>query len=253
MSNRKTQLISFVLLFITLDFTVYAADKQSINLSTIGEPNQSLYVTWLHLIYTHAFDRLNIDVTYTALPAIRASKMADLGRVDGEVARVADYGTEHPNLVRIEESLFVANISAFTANPSIKINSWEDINNSKYNIEYYRGSLLAHQRLTQYVSPDRLSNSSSPSESLRKLLRGRIDIYIDTEQVPISLLTTPEFANTGINMLVRLENMNIHGYLYKTHKELAVKLADVFQKMKSEGLFQIYFTQARESMDSTSQ
>lgn len=98
--------------------------------------------------------------------------MLALGKIDGESARSITYGTEHPNLVRIEEPIVITHLSAFAYDPSIKINSWEDIQNSQYKVEYYRGSYLASLRLSQYVKPDRLSDSSSPIESLRKLLRG---------------------------------------------------------------------------------
>ena len=38
--------------------------------------------------------------------------MADNGRVDGEMERVYDYNTSHPNLVRIEEPLKIVKFIA---------------------------------------------------------------------------------------------------------------------------------------------
>lgn len=60
--------------------------------------------------------------------------MADSVKVDGEMARADSYAKTHTNLIRIDESLFDGNLSAFTAKPSIKIHSWNDIKAGHYRV-----------------------------------------------------------------------------------------------------------------------
>ncbi|NRD72330.1 hypothetical protein HQQ94_03545 [Shewanella sp. VB17] len=250
-----TALKKIIIIFIIshLILVTHIAEAQKITFAFNAEPTASLYVKWGELVYTDAFARLNIDFSYIVLPAIRASQMADLGQVDGEAGRVGDYGARHPNLIRINEPLANGSLSAYTYDASININSWKDLENSQYKVEYYRGAHLAHQRLSKYVSADRLSNSSTPSESLRKLMRpkmrGRIDIYVGIEQFTNEVLSTPEF--TDIKMQVRLEEIIFYGYLHKRHKELAVRLAEVLRQMKSEGRFNEHYKQAQQFIYTT--
>ncbi|NRD74271.1 transporter substrate-binding domain-containing protein [Shewanella sp. VB17] len=238
--------MNLMVLFCLLILITTDAASRKMTFAFIVDPNTNIHAKWTELIYIEAFSRLNIDFEYVILPAIRASRMSDLGRVDGEGGRVVNYDAEHINLIRIAEPIFVSSIRAYTHNSSIEIHSWNDIKNSQYKIEYYRGSHLIHDRLTQYVTPDRLSHSSSPSESLRKLLRGRIDIYIETEQLLAELLTAPEFVGANIKILNQLEDTSIYGYLHKNHHELAPKLAQVFRRMKAEGIFDQYFIKAKQ-------
>ncbi|NRD72325.1 hypothetical protein HQQ94_03520 [Shewanella sp. VB17] len=238
-----------VYLLLTISsFMVHTSERQHITLAFYADPNTNSEVKWGELIYTEAFSRLNVDFSYIVLPAIRASRMADLGKIDGEAGRAANYGTMHPNLVRINEPLISGKLSAFTYDPLIDIHSWEDIQNSQYTVEYYRGTYLAQQRLSQYVNSDRVSNSSTPNESLYTLMRpkwgGRIDIYIGIDTFTNDILATPEFSDTNIRMQAQLEEITFYGYLYKSHSDLAEKLAKVFRQMKAEGIFESYYQQA---------
>ncbi|WP_254303989.1 hypothetical protein [Shewanella sp. VB17] len=239
------KVIIAITLFISFSATSQATEKKHITFAFYTDPNTNLYGKWADLIYTDAFSRLGIDFSYVVLPAIRASKMADLGRVDGEGGRIGTYVEQHPNLIRIDEPIVDGSLSAYAHNPAIKIQSWQDIQNSQYKVEYYRGMALAHQLLPKYVPQDRLTNSSTPGESLRKMLRDRIDIYIDSNLLTRELLQTPEFIDKNIKMIAILETTSTYGYLHKRHSELAIKLADVFRQMKSEGKFKDYFQQAK--------
>lgn len=241
--HRKVKLINLIFLVAMLTITAQADDD--ITLSFIIDPNTNLYMKWSELIYLEAFTRLNINFSYVVLPAVRASLMADLGKIDGETLRVTNYGNDHPNLIRIEEPILNANLSAFAYDSTIKISSWEELANSHYKIEYHRGEFLTKKRLSGLVNLERLTDSSTPSESLRKLLRARIDVYIVVEQIVTSLLASPEFIDSNIKLLTSLEKQPSYGYLNKRHSALAIKLADVLRAMKSEGKFDIYYNQAQ--------
>ena len=243
---RVIQTISLMVLLTSLSLIAETADRQKITFAFFDDPNTSATMKYTELVYTDAFYRLNIDFSYAVFPSIRASKMADLGRVDGEPGRVAAYGQKHPNLIRIDESLGSIAISAYIHDPSININSWKDTQNQTYNIEYYRGIAIAKQRLSQYVNDNWLTDSSSPSESLRKLLRGRIDIYIGTKELTTELLATAAFVNSNILITSTLEEFLFYGYLHKSHSDLAIKLAEIFRQMKSEGKLKDYQIQAKQ-------
>ena len=77
---RTFQLASLILLLVNVNIMAQTTDKQEITLAYYVDPNSNLYGKWTELIYTDAFARLDIIFTYSVMPAIRASRMADLGR-----------------------------------------------------------------------------------------------------------------------------------------------------------------------------
>ncbi|NRD74838.1 hypothetical protein HQQ94_16750 [Shewanella sp. VB17] len=229
---------------------VQGANNQSIKLAFPADPDSNVNMKWAELIYTDAFLRININFSYIVLPVVRASRMTDSGVLDGEALRVEHYGLGHPNLIRIEEPISTTHIGVFASNPLIEIKSWQDVVSSQYKIDYYRGNYLVPKRLSQSKYPDNINDSSAPIDSLHKLGRGRIDLYIAADRITNDVLNTPEFADKKIKMITTLEKIHIYGYLHQRHSELTVRLADIFRKMKVEGKFEEYLKQANQFMAS---
>ncbi|MGI2058010.1 hypothetical protein ACRN9T_12620 [Shewanella baltica] len=233
----------------TAETTAALADKPIITMAFYEDPKHNFYFKWAELIYTQAFERLGYGFSYQVVPAARASMMADSGKVDGEPGRVFNYGEKFTNLIRIEEPVVDTHLIAFAHNPKIKITNWQALQKSRYKIEYYRGVFLAEQKLKGLIPNERLTESSSPVSSFRKMLRDRIDIYIDTEASSLDLLQTPEFQGSEIIAIATLEELTSYGYLNKRHAALAVNLARELKQMKQEGIFETYKQQARKSLN----
>src|SRR6185369_16607504 len=68
---------------------------------------------WLHHIYGEVFRRLEIPVEFVTLPLQRLSAMLEQGLLDGECVRASGYAAAHPELVRVEESVFDIRFSVF--------------------------------------------------------------------------------------------------------------------------------------------
>lgn len=233
----------------TAETTAALADKPIITMAFYEDPKHNFYFKWAELIYTQAFGRLGYGFSYQVVPAARASMMADSGKVDGEPGRVFRYGEKFTNLIRIEEPVVDTHLIAFAHNPKIKITNWQALQKSRYKIEYYRGVFLAEQKLKGLIPEERLTESSSPVSSFRKILRNRIDIYIDTEASSLDLLQTPEFQGSEIIAIATLEELTSYGYLNKRHAALAVSLARELKQMKQEGIFETYKQQARKTLN----
>lgn len=225
-----------------------AESKPIITMAFYDDPNHNFYFKFAELLYTDAFSRLGYDFTYQVVPAIRASIMADTGKVDGEPGRVFDYADKYQNLIRIEEPIFEDDLHTYFVDPTISIKHWDDLNNTHYKVEYYRGIFRAEQKLKHLIPKDNLTTSSYPLSSLRKLQHNRIDIYIDSKVGTSSLLTLPEFSSKPILAGASLEQANIYCYLHKRHAKLAPTLVATFKQMKQEGLIEHYFIQARNLM-----
>ncbi|AAN53814.1 hypothetical protein HRJ35_06055 [Shewanella oneidensis MR-1] len=224
-------------------------NKPTITMAFYEDPKHSFHFKWAELIYTHALAQLGYRFSYELVPAIRASKMLESGKVGGEPGRIFSYGDKVSNVIRIEEPVIETQLIAFTSNPNIKITHWQSLTNTGYKVEYYRGILRAEQILNELIPETQLSESSSPITSFRKLLHDRIDIYIDSEISLQILQQTPEFAGQKIQPIANLEPLTSYGYLHKRHNQLAEPLADQLKKMKQEGLFERYKQQAKASFE----
>ncbi|OEU64184.1 MAG: hypothetical protein BA870_10295 [Desulfuromonadales bacterium C00003094] len=99
--------------------------------------------------------------------------------------------------------------------------------------------------MTEVVEPARLSAVATPRQGLKKLIRGRTDVFIDAEVVIDPLLKQDEFQWANLVVVGVMEEITIHAYLHKRHAPLAAQLSAVLKDIKSEGLIEHYATLAR--------
>ena len=221
------------------------SEQDPIVLAVFIDPNTNVEAKWVELIYQTAFARLGRKVQLLVVPAARASLMADAGKVDGEAGRVANYGDQHPNLIRVEEPILAGDLAVFATTAQPHIREWSDLDDTELRVEYYRGIFLADQKLHEHIRPENLSDSSNPVNSLRKLLRNRIDLYIDSSFIINPLLITPEFIGQPIAQIATLETTINFGFLHKRHKALATQLAIELRHLKQEGQMASLLSQAQ--------
>lgn len=241
-SKKICLYLSLILLLISTP--VFATHR--ITMAFWEDPSQSPVWRWAELVYTAAFQRLDLEFSYEVYPPIRASLVANDGIVDGEPSRVRTYGDSHPNLIRVEVAVVDGKIVAYATKRGIELNGWESLRGKNYVIDYYRGIKLVQINLEKVVSPDRLFSISSEKQGLKKLAAGRTDLYVDSILRVSSLLKSDEFKDSGIYAAGVLMDMGGYPYLHKRHAQLVPKLAEVLNQMKQEGLLTKYKQQARE-------
>ena len=197
---------------------------------------------WHRLVYTEIFKRLGIKIEFRYYPKKRVSIESDAGNVDGEAGRIAAYAALHPNLIRVEESLFYSKFAAFTAKDSIPQlkNGWESLKGTDYRVEHQRGTIICEDKLPKLVKKENLSDVTEISQGLKKLISGRTDIFIDEESGILTLLRTPEFKQSKIHLIGVMEPVVHYPYLHKKHALLAPKMAEIIKAMKAEGLIEQY-------------
>lgn len=203
---------------------------------------------WGILIHTEALKRMGIGFKFIEMPAKRAGISVNKGMVDGEMGRVADYNTMYPNLIRVDEHNRYIKFLAFGTNPAIELDGWNSLKNTAYFVEYRRGVKKCAEQLPLVVAPERLSEINTIEQAVKKLLTGRTDIFIGVDFLMMRTIRTPWFQEvrhkTGKNKSIHpvgfMEKITIHTWLYKTHRKLVSKFADVLREMKVEGLFEAY-------------
>ncbi len=212
----------------------------------MNRPEDDYAFKWCTLIYTEVFRRLGLKAEIRYFPIKRASLAADEGNVDGEPVRIHEYQSAHPNLIRVEEPVYSANILAYSVNPSIpRLNGWDSLKGTAYRIEYPRGSKICEDNLPRVVKKENLSNVTLASQGLKKLIMGRTDLYVDGDIVTLPLLRTsefriPKFDGSAVRVAGKMQSIPLHAYVHKRHGTLAPGIADVIRDMKQEGLITKY-------------
>ena len=196
------------------------------------------------MIYTEAFKRMGKELEVRHFPAKPCSLLSDKGEVGGEVMRVHDYNNIHPNLLRVEESPFSIRWSAFAVDDKIRLNGWESLKSTDYKVEYMLGNKKPHEKLTEIVKRENLSTIKRWPLGLKKLIKGRTDIYIEIEDTITKALKRDEFRNSGIKLVGLMEENSIHAFLHKKHKTLVSKLSEILKKMREEGIIEKYKAEA---------
>lgn len=230
-----------------------AYTKETIKFAFPGGHENLAVFKYGELIYTEAFKRLGYDFSYEVFPPKRASHLVSIGQFDGDPARIAGYGSNFPNLIMVNESVLNLKFLAITGDPKIKISGWEDFRNTDYNIEYYHGIVLVKKMLSKFAPKERVTAIYDHALTYKKLLAGRVQIFIDISDRAVPMLASPEYKDTGLRVAGVVHETIAYPYLHKRHVDLAPKLAAVLKQMKSEGLFQKFMMQAQNSVKQSSE
>ena len=203
----------------------------------------------INLIYTEAFRRLDLELEYRHYPGLRASMMADKGKLDGELTRVYEYAHSHPNLIRVEEPAILTTFSAFSMNSNIQLSGWESLRNTSYRVEYLMGDKRSHDKLVELIPDNKLSAIPSMSQGVKKLIQNRTDLYIGPENIIRPLLRSKEMVqylkkqsmtDADVITVGTMEKIALYAYLHHKHRAIVPKLSNILKTMKEEGLIEHY-------------
>ena len=244
----RTKHYTFSLSILVLFFVLFCAPTAILATETLifvgsKDTKESFHGRWLTLIYDEVFRRLGYRWEYWAFPSPRASAMSDGGEVDGEIARVPDYGSAHPNVVMVSESHFDTRIAAFAVTPGISLDGWSSLQGTSFLINYRRGTKIVEKGLERYGNAAEVYTVNSSSQGLKKLITGRTDLYIDVEHVvldELQRLPKDKFNTSAVYNAGHMVKSSLHMFLHKKRADLAPKISAVLQKMKREGLIEHY-------------
>ncbi|WP_128961699.1 substrate-binding periplasmic protein [Bradyrhizobium guangzhouense] len=212
------------------------------------QPETTYEGKWQRLAYQEAFKRLGVPLEVDLMPTQRVSAMVDSGAVDGQFLRVPAYGETHPDQVRVDESIYEVRFAIWASNAALTLPRLEDLAATNWIGVYRRGVELCQRSLSSLVPETRLTSIATEYDGLRMLLSGRVDFFCEIDAALLSALYSPEFKGvTSVRPLLTIgDRMVLYPYLYKTHADLAPRLAAVLKEMKAEGLLERYRQQARE-------
>ncbi len=208
--------------------------------------NEASFVAkWYGRIYLEAFRRLGLRVDLVSYPTQRIGVVLDQGLIDGEAARARIYADAHPELIRVDESLFDVTFGLFATNPAVELRRVEDLAAQKLRVGYRRGVLVCENTLVPVLPADQLADVTRVDQGLMMLAAGRSDVFCDNDIAVASALDVPELKGvTTIRQVLVLNVVPLYPYLHRRHAVLAPRLAATLKQMKAEGLIERYRLEA---------
>lgn len=180
------------------------------------------------VIVREAYKRLGIDVKINKFPGERALKLANDGKVAGDVQRIDKLSAKYPNLVQIKPAINYIEASVFVTDAALSARTWQDL--KPYRIGIIRGIKFAEggtQGMDRYMASD--------YAGLFKMLhRKRVDMAVSP-----SLNGRYQMQTLGITGISEVrpgvDRFDLFHYVHAKHAALAPKLSAVFTDMQQAG------------------
>ena len=244
---RSSRLPAFLFLMLLISQWAYSdttGSEETVKTfrMAINRPEDSPLYKWVDMIYSEVFQRMNIELVLDSYPLNRASVEINSGNIDGEPARIYNYGDSFKNIIRVEEEVFDLTVMAYSTDPYIIFNNgWESLSGTKLRIEYPRGMKICENNLPKFVAEEYLSAVSETSQGLRRLDADRIDIYVDDRNSAIPIINDPSYDLQGqIYQAGIMDQVPLYMYVHKSKKTLIPLLEDTIRTLREEGLIEEY-------------
>ena len=209
------------------------------------QPDGNFQGQWVRRIYGEAFRRLGVPMEVRQLPLQRMTEMLDRGELDGDVGRVHAHGLSHPELVRVEESMYEVVFGLYTLDQTIELKRIEDLDARPRRAAYVRGVAICERLLKPHIAPENLSALVNDEQGVHMLAIGRTHFYCSANHSVADTASRERFRGLPPPRLVlSMGNIALYPYLHRRHAALAPRLAEVLREMRSQGLIERFRMEA---------
>jgi len=241
----------FLLAIIVLPLNSVAQDRPESLSFVYTRPHTASCARFTSKVYTEALKRMSIGFEFVNVPPRRASADVAFGKVDGELNRVKGYWDRYPDMVKVPEPNFTAEMAVYTLDPDLKIQSFAELkkvasNNLK--IGYVDG-IPACELALEVLGDQPVTTSPTRMKGMLMLASGRIDLFVvSNRKMADRLLASEKLSkaiqevggNTEIYLAGKLGEATTYSWLHKRYEHLIPELVKHLRDMKQEGLFRQY-------------
>ena len=178
------------------------------------------------------FRRLEIEITFTALPAERALININSGLDDGDMFRPPGVEALYPNLIMVPERVLDVDFMAYTKRPDIKIRKPEDLH--LYTVGIPNGWFVVERRLKP---PNEFTRTTTVNELYSMIDKGRVDIIILGRYGGPTAVNSDAQAHGLLAHEPPLVQSGMFMYMNKKHAALVPRLAQALKDMKADGSY----------------
>lgn len=215
------------LLFILSNFLIYS---ETITLSSSVDPNNPNLRNTILLI-SKAFENLGYNLKIETLPGQRALVQANIGKTDGDIARIAGIEKSYTNLLKVPESIYTINSSMYSLK-KLEISTIDELINSDLTVLNVLGTKLIENLLKEKLGK-RYSEAPNYESALKMIKAKRADVLINTDVALSPFLEKDEFKNIIKSDKVLIK-MDMFIYLNKKHSNLIEALSKELKKLKNQ-------------------
>ncbi|MBT8002974.1 MAG: transporter substrate-binding domain-containing protein [Rhodospirillales bacterium] len=180
------------------------------------------------VITREAYKRIGIAVKIRKYPGERALRLANSGKVDGEVQRINGIAANYHNLIQVHPAINYIEGTVFTRTKNFDVKGWQSLR--PYRIGYIRGIKFAERNTKNMDS----SGVGDYSRMFQMLGKGRFEIIVSPRLN--GLYQMKQLGITGVRVLTpAIMRFDLFHYLHKKHSNLVPKISAVFAKMSETG------------------
>ncbi|MBD1389751.1 transporter substrate-binding domain-containing protein [Neiella sp. HB171785] len=176
-----------------------------------------------------AYRQLGIAVEYKIFPSKRALTIANAGKADGEMLRVAGANLQYPNLIQIPVPICQLT-SVVIANGNVSATSFEQMRNYRLGITL---GFVDHEHVAQQYKLN-VVRVTEHDVLIDMLLKDRVDAIFLTENEAQQLIKKEEGSHlTIVRSLDR--DLFLYHYLHKKHQDLVPLITEQLTQLERLG------------------
>lgn len=196
-------------------------------------------------VLKEAFRRMGCTVEVSVIPEKdKLIRMVQSGELDGDSARVKEFGAGHPGYVLVDAPTFSLEQNVY-ATKDYAISGWDSIYALNLETGYTIGAYASEKMLIGKMDKAKLHGFTKRLDGFNALASGEIDLYVMIDQYTAAeFMALPRFQQAGIHPVATLRRGDAYVYFAEKHREMAPKLARVLQHMQREALFEQFIREA---------
>lgn len=197
-------------------------------------------------VIQRVFDRIGVSVVFVSQPAARATLEASNGTIDGEIARIASYGSGLPEMVRVDPPwVRVRTVAYANAERHLQVRSAQDL--APLSVGIVRGIQHAAQvtkglpQVTEVVRPKQLFDM---------LIVGRFDVAVDSD-VNGRIFLQQRKRGGEFKEVAEFGQQKIFLYLHRRHSALLIRVSRALEESRARGELDRWVVEAESAVADT--
>ncbi|RVT48147.1 transporter substrate-binding domain-containing protein [Rheinheimera sediminis] len=177
------------------------------------------------VLMQQVYQQCGYNMVLIVMPLERSAHESNKGHIlDAELSRTAEAAEILPNMLRIDVPIGYVRITAFSRDPQLQINHWQDL--SAFRVDVLRGIYLAKINMQGLV----YTEVNSVSQAIQRLLSDRTDVVVALGDETEKLLK--QQATQGIYTITPdLAKTQIYHYVHQRHAALVPQLEAALRQL----------------------
>jgi len=175
-------------------------------------------------ILSLAYKQHSIEIGSVPAIGVRSMRLADEGKLDGEMVRTRYVAQQYVNLILVPVPIFQADIYAYATKPIKNITTWSDLHGKRIG---YRIGILLYDANTEEKNRVKFH---AHKDVISALHRGGIEIAVMGRQSYLQFKRTDIYRSA-----VPLHSTPLYHFLHKSHKQLLPAITATLKAMHDSG------------------